>query len=167
MFLAALVVKEDPLLEGFADFLLPDPRTSGQTGGDLEGVEGPPGIAVGVVNYELPGRIIKSNLRTPQTALFIVKATITPEKEEGFNRWYHEVHIPDVLKYPGCLSARRYKALSGEDKFQYMAVYEFQDQATLEGFLKSDHLKGLAKDYEANYGPFSERARMSYLQVYP
>ena len=102
-----------------------------------------------------------------QIALFIVKATITPDKEAEFNRWYHEVHIPDVLKYPGCLSARRYKALSGEEKFQYMAVYEFKDQEALEGFLKSDFLKGLAKDYEDHYGPFSERARMSYLQVYP
>jgi len=102
-----------------------------------------------------------------QTVLFIVKATITPEKEAEFNRWYHEVHIPDVLKYPGCLSARRYRALSGENKFQYMAVYEFKDQETLEGFLKSNHLKALAQDYEANYGAFSERARMTYLQVYP
>jgi uncharacterized protein (TIGR02118 family) len=114
-----------------------------------------------------------SNLHLPeeeamaQTVLFIVKATITPEKEAEFNRWYHEVHIPDVLKYPGCLSARRYRALSGEDKFQYMAVYEFKDQETLEGFLKSNHLKALAQDYEANYGAFSERARMTYLQVYP
>ena len=102
-----------------------------------------------------------------QIALFIVKATITPNKEAEFNSWYSNVHIPDVLKYPGCVSARRYKALSGEDKFQYMAVYEFKDQETLEGFLKSDHLKGLAKDYESRFGPFSERARMSYLQVYP
>ncbi len=102
-----------------------------------------------------------------QIALFIVKATITPDQEEEFNRWYHEVHIPDVLKYPGCLSARRYQALSGEEKFQYMAVYEFKDQQTLEGFLQSDHLKALAKDYELHFGPFSERARMSYLQVYP
>jgi antibiotic biosynthesis monooxygenase (ABM) superfamily enzyme len=102
-----------------------------------------------------------------QIALFVVKATITRDKEAEFNDWCSNVHIPDVLKYPGCLSARRYKALSGEDKFQYMAVYEFKDQETLERFLKSDHLKGLAKDYDANFGPFSERARMSYLQVYP
>jgi uncharacterized protein (TIGR02118 family) len=102
-----------------------------------------------------------------QIALFIVKATITPDKEAEFNNWYNNVHIPDVLKYPGCVSARRYEALSGEDKFQYMAVYEFKDQETLEGFLKSDHLKGLAKDYEAHFGSFSERTRMSYLQVFP
>lgn len=102
-----------------------------------------------------------------QIALFIVKASIPPEKEAEFNRWYHEVHIPDVLRYPGCLSARRYRALLGEEKFQYMAVYEFRDQGTLEEFLRSDHLKALAKDYDVHWGPFSERARMTYLQVYP
>jgi antibiotic biosynthesis monooxygenase (ABM) superfamily enzyme len=101
------------------------------------------------------------------TALFVVKATITPDKEAEFNDWYHRVHIPDVLKYPDCLSARRYRALSGEDKFQYMALYEFRDQQALEEFLQSDHLRNLARDYEAAFGPFSERARMTYLQVYP
>jgi antibiotic biosynthesis monooxygenase (ABM) superfamily enzyme len=97
----------------------------------------------------------------------VVKATITADREAEFHQWDHEVHIPDVLKYPGCLSARRYRALSGEEKFQYMAVYEFADQKTLEGFLKSDHLKGLAQDYDARFGGLSERARMTYLQVYP
>jgi len=102
-----------------------------------------------------------------QTALFVVKATITADKEAEFNDWYHKVHIPDVLKYPGCLSAHRYKATSGEDKFQYMAVYEFEDQKTLEDFLKSHHVKELARDYDLRFGAFSERARMTYLQVYP
>ena len=50
------------------------------------------------------------------TTLFIVKATIPPEKEAAFNRWYNEEHVPQVLQFPGLVSARRYKALEGEDK---------------------------------------------------
>lgn len=101
------------------------------------------------------------------TALFVVKATITPEREDEFNSWYNDVHIPDVLRFPGVVSARRYRSLVGEEKFQYMAVYEFKDQETLERFLDSDHLKQLAADYSASYDGASDRKRFGYVQVWP
>ena len=71
------------------------------------------------------------------TALFVVKATIPKDKEKEFNRWYDEVHVPMVLQYNGMVSARRYKAILGEDKFQYMAVYEVKDEPTLKKLLES------------------------------
>jgi hypothetical protein len=64
------------------------------------------------------------------TVLFVVKATIASSREEAFNRWYDETHVPDVLKFPGVVSARRYRALEGEDTYQYMAVYEVRDEKT-------------------------------------
>jgi len=30
------------------------------------------------------------------TALFTVKATITPDREKAFNEWYNREHVPDV-----------------------------------------------------------------------
>lgn len=101
------------------------------------------------------------------TALFTVKATITPEQEAAFNRWYNDEHCPQLLQYRGAVSARRYKAILGEDKYQYMAVYEFQDEATLRRFLDSDHFARLKRDYEAAFGAVSERARAGYVQVWP
>ena len=101
------------------------------------------------------------------TALFTVKATIPAEQEEAFNRWYNEEHCPQLLQYPGALSARRYKAILSEDKYQYMAVYEFQDEATLRRFLDSEHFAQLKRDYEASFGAVSERARAAYVQVWP
>ena len=59
------------------------------------------------------------------TVLFIVKATITKDKEEAFNRWYNEEHIRHLLKVPGFLSAGRYEALSGGPK--YLAMYELEE----------------------------------------
>jgi hypothetical protein len=32
------------------------------------------------------------------TVLFVVKATIGPEREAAFNRWYNEEHVPQVLQ---------------------------------------------------------------------
>jgi antibiotic biosynthesis monooxygenase (ABM) superfamily enzyme len=101
------------------------------------------------------------------TALFCVKATITKDREEAFNRWYNQEHCPQVLRYPGAVSARRYRAILGEDKFQYMALYEFQDEPTLRAFLDSPHFKQLVADYNASFGGVSERARSAYTQVWP
>jgi hypothetical protein len=38
--------------------------------------------------------------------LFVVKATIRKEREDVFNRWYNEEHVPQVLQWKGVVSAR-------------------------------------------------------------
>ena len=101
------------------------------------------------------------------TALFTVKATITPEREKAFNEWYNHEHIPDVFRFKGVVSARRYKALMPEDKFQYVAVYEFESEETLQQFLKSDHLRSLREDYDAHFDNVSERQPAAYVQMWP
>jgi uncharacterized protein (TIGR02118 family) len=100
------------------------------------------------------------------TVLFVVKAAPPRGKEAEFNRWYNDEHVPDVLKYPGVVSARRYKAISGEGKFEYMAVYEIKDEATYRAFIASDHMKALVADYDKHF-PDSERMRFAYQQVFP
>ncbi len=101
------------------------------------------------------------------TVLFMVKAVIPKGKEEEFNRWYDEVHIPMVLQFNGVVSARRYKAIVGEEKFQYVAMYEVKDEATFKRLTESDHMKALRADYDAKWGSASERARFAYVQVFP
>ena len=101
------------------------------------------------------------------TALFVVKASITPEQEEAFNRWYNTEHCPQLLQFRGAVSARRYKAILGEDLHQYMAVYEFENEATLRRFLESEHFAQLKRDYDVSFGEVSERARSAFVQVWP
>jgi hypothetical protein len=104
---------------------------------------------------------------TMATVLFVVKATITKDREEAFNRWYNEEHCPQFLRFPGAVSARRYKAIMGEDRYQYMAVYEVQDEATFHRLMESQHMKELRGEYDAHFGSVSERARFAYTQVWP
>ena len=99
--------------------------------------------------------------------IFVVRATITKEKEAEFNRWYNEEHAPQLLQYQGAVSARRYRKILGEDKFQYMAIYEFASEAVFQRFQESDHLKTLVKDYNTNFGGTSERERTAYVQIWP
>jgi hypothetical protein len=101
------------------------------------------------------------------TALFTVKATITADREQAFNQWYNHEHVPDVLKYKGVVSARRYKAILPEDKFQYVAVYELESEETLRKFLDSEHMTWLRKEYDTHFGGVSERQRAAYVQVWP
>jgi hypothetical protein len=101
------------------------------------------------------------------TALFVVKATIRGDQEAAFNRWYNEEHVPQFLQFPGAVSARRYRKILGDDAYQYMAVYELRDEATLERLLASDHMKALRAEYDAHFGAVSERARLGYVQVFP
>lgn len=101
------------------------------------------------------------------TVLFVVKATIAKDREEAFNRWYNEEHCPQFLRFKGAVSARRYKAIMGEDKYQYIAVYELQDEATFRRLMESDDFKELKTDYDAKFGKVSDRARFAYTQVWP
>jgi hypothetical protein len=101
------------------------------------------------------------------TVLFLVKATIPRKKEAAFNRWYNYNHCRKFLRYPGAVSARRYKAILGEDKFRYVAVYEVQDAKTSRAPMKSGHLKALRRDYDGWFGKVSKRARFAYTQVWP
>jgi antibiotic biosynthesis monooxygenase (ABM) superfamily enzyme len=99
--------------------------------------------------------------------IFVVRATITKEREAAFNKWYNEAHAPQVLQFNGAVSARRYRKILGEDKFQYMAVYEFANEAAFKRFQDSDHLKTLISDYNASFGEASDRERSAYVQIWP
>jgi antibiotic biosynthesis monooxygenase (ABM) superfamily enzyme len=100
-------------------------------------------------------------------ALFVVKATITAEQEAAFNDWYNKEHAPQVLQYRGAVSARRYKRIMGDEKYQYMAVYEFESEERFQEFLQSDHLKTLRREYDAHFGTTSERDGFGYVQIWP
>ena len=91
--------------------------------------------------------------------IFVVRASIARDREAAFNTWYNEEHVPQVLQYNGAVSARRYKQIVGDDKLEYMAVYEFASEEVLRRFMASDHLKTLIQEYDAHFGGDSERAR--------
>ena len=104
-------------------------------------------------------------------AIFVVKATIAPEQEAAFNEWYDTVRSGEIARVPGCLGMKRYTALplesahAGHEPWQYMVCYEFDSEATLEAFVRSDTLRAMTKDYDARFR--GARARFAYRQIYP
>ena len=57
--------------------------------------------------------------------LLFFAMNVVPEAESDFNAWYDEEHIPRLSAVPGCLSARRFRIVTGvtEAPQRYLALY--------------------------------------------
>ena len=106
-------------------------------------------------------------------AIFVVKATIAPEREAAFNEWYDTLRASEAARVPGCLGMRRYAALAhegdhaGAEPWQYMVIYEFESEAALHDFVHSDTLKAMTRDYNTRFAGAGKRARFTYRQIFP
>jgi hypothetical protein len=50
---------------------------------------------------------------------------VSPSREDEFNDWYDNTHIPEILAVPGFVSARRYKVHGDSATGRaYLAIYE-------------------------------------------
>ena len=51
-----------------------------------------------------------------------------PAREEEFNDWYDNVHLPDMLRVSGMISATRWMSAESKEGQQskYLALYEFE-----------------------------------------
>jgi heme-degrading monooxygenase HmoA len=110
----------------------------------------------------------------PRPALFVVKATIAPEREAAFNEWYNTRRAAEAARVPGLVAMRRYVPIPvdvgvhpGSEPWQYMVVYEFDSEESLRDFAASDTLKAMTEDYEARFGGAGDRVRLTYRQVFP
>jgi antibiotic biosynthesis monooxygenase (ABM) superfamily enzyme len=55
--------------------------------------------------------------------VFVVDAEIDPSVEAAWNRWYTEVHLPEIAACPGFRQSARYVA-ERDGKRHYLAIYE-------------------------------------------
>lgn len=80
-------------------------------------------------------------MTTPSAAsalLIVFSNPILDADEERFNRWYTDVHVPDVLRLGGARSARRYRSSGVEllpgipEPGRYVAVYQVEADSVAE-----------------------------------
>jgi hypothetical protein len=57
--------------------------------------------------------------------LNVVTVDIDDAYAATFNRWYNEVHVPEILGCPGWIANRRYECVDGEPRF--LAIYDLED----------------------------------------
>ncbi|OLT10095.1 hypothetical protein BJF79_05070 [Actinomadura sp. CNU-125] len=58
-----------------------------------------------------------------KTILHVESGPAGPDVAAEYNRWYDEVHIPEMLAIEGIVSARRYAPVDGDT---YIAHYEIE-----------------------------------------
>ena len=107
----------------------------------------------------------------PARGLMLNLATVDPEHEAEFNRWYHEEHLPDVLRrFPQITNARRYRATDGQEP-RYLVVYEFdvanEDELNALASAENPLRRELWQLYDEAVGSFARRERRSFWQIYP
>jgi hypothetical protein len=62
----------------------------------------------------------------PKGIMVVRSRPADPAREDEFNQWYGQTHLPEVLSVPGFVAARRYKVHGGEADRPYLAVYEIE-----------------------------------------
>jgi hypothetical protein len=62
--------------------------------------------------------------------LVVQSSPAGPDREDEYNKWYDETHIPQILTIPGVVSARRYRLHDGfptaPSTRGYLAIYEIE-----------------------------------------
>ena len=77
-----------------------------------------------------------------------------PDREEEFNEWYNQVHLPDVLETPGVVRAVRYEKIDpAGGRGRYLAAYE----------VEADDLQAVFAASERNTQKKRAEGRMSEL----
>jgi hypothetical protein len=64
----------------------------------------------------------------------------SPDREQEYNTWYDEVHIPELLALDGIVAARRLRPVDGDGP--YVALYE----------IEGDDLRAILDNMFANAG---------------
>lgn len=96
-----------------------------------------------------------------------VRATVKPERDADFNRWYDAEHTPDAVKsFKGCAGGARYKVVEGDGSHQYIAMYGFNSAEAMNAALASPAIKALIAEYDAKVGAFSTRQRTTYSKIF-
>jgi hypothetical protein len=96
-------------------------------------------------------------------AYFMVRAQVPdPADRKGFDRWYHDEHLPQALA--AFKAKRAWRAWSADDASVHYAFYEFEDLARARGILGSAALKDLVAEFDRAWGDKMKRAR-DFLEV--
>lgn len=94
-------------------------------------------------------------------AFFIVRATVSdPSRRAAFDKWYQSEHLPDAVKSFGVRKAWRSWSLT--DPTLHQAIYQFDDEASLERAMTGEDLKRLVKDFDHDW-PDVPRVRETFV----
>ncbi len=105
-----------------------------------------------------------------QAVFVVVTNCADPAREAGFNDWYTNTHVPDILALPGFVAATRYRIVGPprDRQGKFLALYEIEaadPAAAIAGVWKAvpqleaqgRMFDGLRLVYAATYEPITPR----------
>ena|SRR5687768_5409785 len=96
---------------------------------------------------------------------FMVKVDFSePSLEAEFNRWYDEVHVPELLQLPGFVRAWRLQRTDegsslGDPGQTYIAVYEVEHPKVF------DHPRFPQASWDVKWGPYIKNWARTWYRV--
>jgi hypothetical protein len=72
----------------------------------------------------IEGVVDRPNERASKGVMVVLVDNLDPARDAEFNRWYDEVHVPDILSARSFHRASRYRAQDATAPAAYLAVYE-------------------------------------------
>ena len=84
-----------------------------------------------------------------QKIILIVASESSTEKEQEYNDWYVNKHIPMMFECEHMRKATRCKLTDeNPDSAKYMTIYEFDSREDYEAFWNSPELENAKKDFD-------------------
>jgi hypothetical protein len=102
------------------------------------------------------------NVEAKSRIVYIVTASVEPDWEDDFNRWYDDEHVPALLAVPGYRSGTRYVAVEGEPR--YMAFWEID---AMDAYTSEAHDVAVNTPWTARGAPHRDVQMAFYEQIFP
>ena len=91
-----------------------------------------------------------------------VRATVEAGREDEFNRWYWQEHLPALLAVPGYRAGRRYVAVDGEPR--YLALWEID---SIDAYFSPEHDRAVETPWTARIKQHNASKMDFYRQINP
>ena len=77
--------------------------------------------------------------------LFVFSDCKDPAREEEFNDWYDNVHLPDMLQVEGLVKATRWMTAENAERQQrrYLAIYEVETEESIDTLNEKIKARGM------------------------
>lgn len=99
--------------------------------------------------------------------MLVVELPVPAAGDAEWSQWYHQEHIPDVLRsVDGVLRSRRYRLIGGQDEFRYLVTHEFSSVGKLRAYQDSIQVENRWGDYERLWGLPAAYRRRSFEPIF-
>jgi hypothetical protein len=90
---------------------------------------------------------------TAPSDLLTVRLPVPTDREDEWNHWYHEQHMPSVMRQvKGILVGHRFRPFDAPPDSPYFVVYEFASPSALKEWQTSTDVQQRRGEYEAQWG---------------